>query len=79
MQAGGTGSQALINCYNGASFVAQAVGSQGGELAYMSFLSTGSISLETQANEMSLKSGTNFGGNYIVYQDRDWETKDAPL
>ena len=66
MQAGGTGSQALINAYNGATFKALAVGSQGGELAYMQFLSTGSISLESQGNEMSLRSGTDFGGNYIV-------------
>lgn len=65
MQAGGTGSQAMINAYNGASVQIQSVGSQGGDVGYINMLATGSIQLNSQGQELFLKSGTNTGGGYI--------------
>jgi hypothetical protein len=65
MQAGGSGSQALINGYNGASVLIQAVGQQGGSAGYMNLLSTGSMTIQTQADSLSLKSGTSTGGFYL--------------
>ena len=65
IQAGGTGSQAMINAYNGASVQIQSLGSQGGSVGYMHLVATGSVNMASQGQELFLRAGSQVGGGYI--------------